>query len=42
MDGANIVDAGLSTMRDNDRFYSYRKEGGVTGRHGAVAVMRRG
>lgn len=41
VDGGNIVDAGLSTMRDNDRFYSYRKEGGVTGRHGAVAVMRR-
>lgn len=37
---ASIVDTGLSTMKRNDRFYSYRAEGGVCGRHGAVAVMR--
>lgn len=35
-----ILDTGLSTMRDNDRFFSFRKEGGTTGRHAAVAVLR--
>ena len=35
-----ICDAGLSTIRDNDRFFSYRAEGGTCGRHAAVAVMR--
>lgn len=36
----NITDPGLSTMRRNDRFYSYRVENGVCGRHAAVAVLR--
>ena len=35
-----ICDTQLSTMRDNDRFYSYRREAGTCGRHAAVAVMR--
>lgn len=34
-----IVDTQLSTMRDNDRFFSYRAEKGTCGRHAAVAVM---
>lgn len=34
-----IVDASLSTMRENDRFFSYRAEGGTCGRHAAVAIM---
>lgn len=37
---SNITDPGLSTMRQNDRFYSYRAEHGVCGRHAAVAVLR--
>ena len=36
---ASIVDSGLSTMRLNDRFYSYRAESGTCGRHAAVAVL---
>lgn len=36
---ASIVDTGLSTMRLNDRFFSYRAEDGVCGRHAAVAVL---
>ena len=35
-----ICDTGLSTMRENDRFFSYRKEAGTCGRHAAVALMR--
>ncbi len=35
-----IFDVGLSTVRCNDRFFSYRAEGGTCGRHAAVAVMR--
>ncbi len=34
-----IFDLGLSTVRRNDRFFSYRAEEGVCGRHAAVAVM---
>lgn len=34
-----IVDAGVSTARATDRFYSHRAEHGRTGRHGAIAVM---
>ncbi len=34
-----IYDPGLSTMRLNDRFYSYRREEGTCGRHAAVGVM---
>lgn len=36
---ANICDTGLSTVSQNDRFFSYRAEGGVCGRHGAIAVI---
>ena len=34
-----VYDLELSTMRDNDRFFSYRAEHGTCGRHAAVAVM---
>lgn len=34
-----VVDAGVSTPRATDRFYSYRAEGGRCGRHGAVAAI---
>lgn len=34
-----ICDLGLSTVRCNDRFFSYRAENGTCGRHAAVAVM---
>ncbi|WP_102337613.1 polyphenol oxidase family protein [Collinsella provencensis] len=34
-----IEDTGLSTVKENDRFYSYRVEQGTCGRHGAVAVL---
>ena len=34
-----IVDTQLSTVRQNDRFYSYRNEGGTCGRHAAIGVM---
>lgn len=36
---ARICDTGLSTVRDNDRFFSYRAEHGRCGRHGAIAVL---
>ena len=36
----NVCDPDLSTVRENDRFFSYRAEQGRCGRHGAVAVMR--
>ena len=36
---SSIWDQGLSTVRDNDRFFSYRAEGGTCGRHAAVAVI---
>lgn len=35
-----IHDLQLSTVRQNDRFFSYRAEQGICGRHGAVAYMR--
>lgn len=35
-----VLDSGLSTVRLADRFYSYRREGGVCGRHGAIACMQ--
>lgn len=35
----NVVDAGLSTLRDNDRFFSYRAEHGRCGRHAAIALI---
>lgn len=34
-----IHDLQLSTVRKNDRFFSYRAERGVCGRHGAVACI---
>ena len=34
-----IHDEQLSTMSRNDRFFSYRAENGVCGRHGAIAYM---
>lgn len=36
----NCMDTGLSTMKQNDRFFSYRAENGTCGRHAAVAIMR--
>lgn len=36
----NICDTGLSTVRANDRFFSYRAEHGTCGRHAAVAMLR--
>ena len=36
---ANIVDTELSTVRQNDRFFSYRNEGGTCGRHAAIGVV---
>ncbi|WP_297037442.1 polyphenol oxidase family protein [uncultured Enorma sp.] len=37
---ASVADTGLSTIRQNDRFFSYRAEAGTCGRHAAVAIMR--
>lgn len=34
-----IEDLRLSTVRENDRFFSYRAENGTTGRHAALAYM---
>ena len=39
VDTDNIVDTQLSTVRQNDRFYSYRNEDGTCGRHAAIGVM---
>ena len=35
-----IHDPCLSTVKRNDRFYSYRREQGKCGRHGAIAFVR--
>lgn len=35
-----IADAGVCTRCENERFYSYRGQGGTCGRHGAIAVRR--
>lgn len=35
----HIEDLRYSTVRENDRFFSYRAEGGQTGRHAALAYM---
>ncbi len=35
---SRIADAGVCTVCDQDRFFSYRGSGGVCGRHGAFAV----
>lgn len=34
-----ICDCGISTAQATDRFYSYRAEGGLCGRHGALAYI---
>lgn len=39
VEASGIVDTKLSTVRQNDRFYSYRNEGGTCGRHAAIGVM---
>lgn len=38
MDAARIADVDICTACSTDRFFSYRAEGGVTGRHGAFAA----
>ncbi len=37
VDRARIVSAGSCTACDPDTYYSYRAEGGICGRHGALA-----
>ena len=39
MDPCNIVNPEISTPASTDRFFSYRAEGGMCGRHGAVAWL---
>ncbi|MEY8436746.1 polyphenol oxidase family protein [Atopobiaceae bacterium 24-176] len=39
MDPCNIVNPEISTPASTDRFFSYRAEGGVCGRHGAIAWL---
>ncbi len=36
----SIASAGVCTAETTDRFYSYRAEGGLTGRHGAFACLQ--
>jgi hypothetical protein len=38
-DPDRVLDSGLSTPREPDRFYSYRAQSGACGRHGALAVL---
>ena len=38
-DPASIVDTCPSTVSNTDRFYSYRAEGGLCGRHAAIAYL---
>ena len=40
IDPARIVDAGICTVCQSERFYSYRASGGTCGRHGALAFRR--
>lgn len=37
---AEIVDCGFCTARDPDRFFSYRRDKGKTGRHFAAAAVK--
>lgn len=37
-----VADAGVCTMCSSDDYFSYRAEGGVCGRHGAVAFRKKG
>lgn len=39
VDPCNIVCLGACTAEATDRFFSYRAEGGLTGRHGALACI---
>lgn len=39
VDSCNIARLGICTAEATDRFYSYRAEGGVTGRHGALVCI---
>lgn len=39
LDSARILDACPSTVSNTDRFYSYRAEGGICGRHAAIAYL---
>ena len=39
LDSARICDACPSTVSNTDRFYSYRAEGGICGRHAAIAYL---
>lgn len=39
---SRIVDAGVCTACHPDRYFSYRRSGGVCGRHGACAVLQKG
>ena len=41
VDHMRIADVNVCTVCNNDRFYSYRAQGGVCGRHGAFAVRTR-
>lgn len=38
----NVAVCDVSTASATERFFSYRAEGGTTGRHGAIAFMREG
>lgn len=38
----NVAVCDVSTASATERFYSYRAEGGETGRHGAIALIRTG
>lgn len=39
VDPCNIASLGFSTAETTDRFFSYRAEGGLTGRHGALVCI---
>jgi hypothetical protein len=39
VDPCNIADLGTCTAETTDRFYSYRAEAGLTGRHGALVCI---
>ncbi len=41
VDPCNIARLGVCTAEATDRFFSYRAEGGLTGRHGALACIVR-
>lgn len=41
IDASRIASMGVDTYETTDRFFSYRRSTGTTGRHGAFAVIRR-